>query len=282
LARHCRVAEFPEFYLISLVAAALVLFLPWLEWLSGRRGAVGRGPWRLRVPAGSCAYGQVLEVNPRGLWHGCAGFLIAAGLLLSMGVALVPAGFTTLRQPPDGLMSLAMRVLVPALAAAALMEVFFRGVAMGIFLRAMRPSAALGMSAAFFALVLAVVPPAGLDVADPEAPGIGFELLRKTLARFADGSVVAAELLPVLALGCVLAYARWRSASLWLPVGLHTGWLFAKRMLAELYPAGGPADADHSLRLMQQGLLPLTAILLAGVLAHYFTAEERHESSAGS
>ena len=283
LAQHCRGAEFREFYLGSLLLVALVLFWPFLSWLDARRHAAGvSGPWRLRLPpaARSRRPGQPLLINPRGWWHACAGFLIAAGLLLSMGVAMAPAGMTKLHSPAGGLLPHALHVLVPVLAAALVMELLFRGVAMGIFLRAMRPAAALGMSAAFFALVLAVVPPPGMDVADPEAAGIGFEMLRKTAARFADGRVIMEDLLPLLALGTVLGYARWRSASLWLPIGLHTGWLFANRLLAGLQTTGKPADLQQDAHLLLQGLLPLTAILLVGVLAHYFTADAPHEHNA--
>ena len=158
------------------------------------------------------------------------------------------------------------------------MEVFFRGVAMGIFLRAMRPAAALGMSAAFFALVLSVIPPPGLNVADPEAAGTGFELLRLMAARFADWRSVCGTFAPLLALGGVLAYARWRTASLWLPIGLHTGWLFAKGMLGKLSAAAGGAATNDALLsggLLQQGVIPLVAIVVAGVLAHYLTADHR-------
>ncbi len=74
------------------------------------------------------------------------------------------------------------------------------------------------------------MPQPGLDVADPEAAGTGFEMLRLLAGRFADWRCVCGHFLPLLALGGVLAYARWRTASLWLPVGLHTGWLFARAM----------------------------------------------------
>jgi membrane protease YdiL (CAAX protease family) len=285
LADRCREADFPHFYLVGLGLAAVVLFFPWMEWIHARSGAAAGagGPWQVRLPDGArmTPRGQRLEKNPRGAWHGCAGFLIAAGLLLSMGVALVPAGFSTMRHPGDGMPLLVMRTLAVAMAMAVAMEVFFRGIVMGIFLRAMRPAAALGMSAAFFALVLSVVPPPGVDVLDAEAAGTGFELLRRTAARFGDVRTVLENPVPLLALGAVLAYARWRTASLWLSVGLHTGWLFAKGLLARLSEAtGAAADPAFAAALFPQGLVPLAAILAAGVLAHCVTANPDHEHAA--
>ncbi|MDP3851932.1 MAG: CPBP family intramembrane metalloprotease [Luteolibacter sp.] len=276
LAGVCRMADFPWFYKVGLALAALVLFFPWMEWIHARRGtpAEGTGPWRLRLPDGARMErrGQWLVKNPQGLWHGCAGFLLAAGLLLSMGVALVPAGFFTMRQPDTGMLELALKSLAAACAMALGMEVFFRGIVMGIFLRAMRPAAALGMSAAFFALVLAVIPRPGIHLADAEAGRAGFELLRVMASRFADWRSVLGFFAPLLALGVVLAYARWRTASLWLPVGLHAGWWFAKNLLAGVSMAA--AGSDVSGNLLQHGLIPLFAILIAGVLAHYLTATQ--------
>jgi uncharacterized protein len=160
------------------------------------------------------------------------------------------------------------------------MEAFFRGIVMGIFLRAMRPSAALGMSAAFFALALSVMPAAGVTVADPDAGGTGFELLGNVVASLADWRVIFGNLIPLLALGGVLAYARWRTESLWLPIGLHTGWLFSKGMLAKLSAAAATPVATDG--LFQQGLVPLVAIIFAGVLAHYLTTGYEDESSVPS
>ena len=286
LAGVCRIAGFPEFYEAAILLAAFLLFLPWMEWIHARRGVAvdEKGPWRIRLPGGarSLSRGQPLRRNLLGLWHGCAGFMLVAGLLLSLGVALVPAGYFTMHHPGNGMARLVIRILWGSLLLAILIEVFFRGVAMGIFLRAMRPSAALGMCAAFFALVFSAVPPFGLDVADPEAGGTGFEMLRILAARFADWRVVLGEFAPLLALGAVLAYARWRTASLWLPVGLHTGFLFSKGLLGRLSEAAGNKESMVSGDLLQQGVVPLMAIVLAGLLAHYITENEVHESALES
>jgi membrane protease YdiL (CAAX protease family) len=284
VAGHCREADFRQFYLLGLWFAALLLFLPWMEWLHARRDespSGGGGPWGLRIPRSSCLSGggQRLWNNLRGPWHAFAGFLLVGGLMLPMGVALVPAGFFSMQPPGGGFLPLALRVLLWSGLLALVMELFFRGVAMGVFLRAMAPATAIGMSAAYFALVISMIPPPGMDVADPEAAGIGFELLRKLLARFGDWREVLTGITPLLALGVVLAYARWRTASLWLPAGLHTGWLFARGMLAELSSTGAatnPAVVEAG-GILQQSLIPMAAIILAGIFAHFLTAEPDDE-----
>jgi hypothetical protein len=282
LASLCRTAEFPRFYEVGLLLAAGILFLPWMEWTHTKRSESQEshtGPWLLRLPdrARSVGRGQPLRKNLRGLWQACSGFLLVSGLLLSMGVALVPAGFFTMFAPSDGLGTLAFQTLLRTLPLALMMELWFRGITMGIFLRAMRPASALGMSAAYFALVLMCVPPPGMNVADPEAAGIGFEMLRLLAGRFADWQAVVGTFVPLLALGGVLAYARWCTASLCLPVGLHTGWLFSKGMLAKLSLATGANESALSGGLLQQGLVPLITILLAGILAHFLTAKSEDE-----
>jgi membrane protease YdiL (CAAX protease family) len=206
--------------------------------------------------------------------------MLVAGLLLSLGVALVPAGYFIMRYPEGGMTPLVARAVLGSLALALVMEAFFRGIAMGIFLRAMWPSAALGVSAAFFALVLSVVPPPGVNVVDPDAGSAGLELLRLMAARFADWRSVCGDFAPLLALGTVLAYARWRTASLWLPVGLHAGWLSAKGILAQLSTPTGANEAVLSGGLLQQGLIPLAAIVLAGFLAHHITFNPEDEGAA--
>jgi membrane protease YdiL (CAAX protease family) len=284
LAGLCREADFTRYYEAGILLVAVLLFFPWMEWIHARRGTAmpGVGPWRVRLPDGArmSSRGQPLMRNLRGLWDCCAGFMLVAGLLLSLGVALVPAGYFTMHNPGSGMAPLVMRTVMASLALAFVMEVFFRGIVMGIFLRAMRPATALGMSAAFFALVLSMIPPPGVNVADPDAGRTGFELLRLLSVRFADWRSVCGNFAPLLALGAVLAYARWRTASLWLPVGLHTGWLSAKGLLGSLSTATAARDAALSGGLLQQGIVPLVAIVLAGLLAHYITFSPEDEGAA--
>ncbi|MGD7652986.1 MAG: CPBP family intramembrane glutamic endopeptidase [Verrucomicrobiales bacterium] len=285
LAGKCGEVDFPVYYGGSILLVAMILFVPWVEWLSvGTTGEPRVRPWTIRVGHGCVGgRGQALERNVRGLWHCCAGFLIVSGLLLSIGAGLVPAGLISLKGAVGGHGELALRTLAKVAGLAVVMEVFFRGIVMGVFLRAMRPAAALGMSAAFFALTLCVVPWGGLDVADPEASGIGFELLEKTAMGFGDGRVVMGRFAPLLALGGVLSYVRWRTASLWMPIGLHAGWLFAAGMLGELTEPVmemGAREWVISGGLLQQGLVPMLGIFLAGMLAHFLTdkSDERHEA----
>ena len=285
LAARCGAAGFPEFFVAAVVVAAVLLFVPWMEWIHAKRGEVsGTGPWKFRLPGGArtTEIGQALRRNFEGPWHACSGFMVVTGLLLSMGVALVPAGYFTMRPPGSGMMALVAVTLASALAGAVLLELAFRGIAMGIFMRAMRPSFALGMTAAFFAVMLSLVPQAGTAVVDPEQPGAGFDLLGTMALRFADWRHVLGSFAPLLALGAVLAYARWRTASLWLPIGLHTGWRFAKGLLEELSIPTAPSGSGESFLngfVLQQGIVPLAAIIAAGMMARHLLEAPHDETS---
>lgn len=262
LAGICRSADFPEFFTVSLLIASLILALPFIEWLRGGRGAEGgrNGSWRLIA-------GQRLRANPQGMRQAMTGFLLVIGLFLLLVGILIFAGIFTWKTPGEALAKVILPGLGIALFSAVIQEILFRGVAMGIFLRAMRPQVAFVMAAVFFASVHFLNPPAGLNVADPDASGIGFELLRKIAARLSEPSAIFGTFAPLLALGGVLAYARWRTASLWLPVGLHAGWIFVNPLLASVTRvAAYQGSVGPS---VSEGVVSLSGILLAGILANH-------------
>jgi membrane protease YdiL (CAAX protease family) len=224
-----------------------------------------------------------LGKNPLGLWQLSAGFLLVAGLLLPMSASLVAIGWFKMHLPEGlGLGPILLRTLPLALLTAWVVELFFRGVVMGVFLRAMRPAAALGMSAAFFAMIASVIPPEGLNVVDPESGSVGFEMLRLLGQRFADGSEILQSFVPFLALGLVLAYARWRTASLWLPIGMHAGWLTAKKILSGMIAVNPGALPADGVSLVQHMILPLVALAITGLLAHYMTENPKHPDAPRS
>ena len=265
LAGICQTADFPRFFVAGLVISAAILFLPFMQWQRGGRAGAGKNPWSFRLPEGarSRTGGQGLVKNPRGWRQAAAGFLLVTTLCLLVAGGLVLAGIIEWKNPGDGVAKLALRALAGALGLAVLQEILFRGIAMGIFLRAMRPAAALGMSAVLFALVHFLNPPPGPNMIDPDAAGVGFELLQKIAVQFSELRSVLGTFAPLLALGGVLAHARWRTASLWLPIGLHAGWIFTHSILCGLTVAASRPD---SISWLISG-----AALIAGILAKSLT-----------
>lgn len=267
----CRTADFPDFFSASLLVVAIVLFLPFAEWLRGGRTAGGGE--RSGLLKGRTG-GQRLLKNQSGMRQIFTGFAWITVLFFLIAAVLLGAGVFSWKSPVDHPLRLLAQALAVGFGLAVLQEILFRGIAMGIFLRAMRPAAALGLSAVLFALVHFLIPPAGLNVLDPEASGVGLELLRKLLGRFSDPRAVFGAFTPLLALGLVLGYARWRTASLCLPIGLHAGWIFANAVLAGVTVSTSRPDSLMwvlSGATLDQGLVPLAGIILAGILTNHLT-----------
>lgn len=262
IAALCRAASFPQFYPASLLLGAFLLFLPWTA-------SLHRGE---RLPL---RRGQALRPLRTGPLHLLAGLSFAFGQFLLVGIALTQAGSFAWRDPlaieTEGL----LKLLLVAMAWVIVQELMFRGMILGIFLRAMRPLAAILVMGLLFAFIRFLKPPAGFDVVDDEASRAGFELLADSLMRGLDPVVLVGSFLPLLGLGAVLGYARFRTASLWLPMGLHAGWVCANALfITAATPLHRPdpiatAFAGDSLFT---GVIPLTAILFTGLLVFFFTA----------
>ncbi|RYD31987.1 MAG: CPBP family intramembrane metalloprotease, partial [Verrucomicrobiaceae bacterium] len=245
LAKVCGKATFPEFFSVSVVIAAVLLFLPFVEWLRGGRTVSGEKNSLLRLAAAgrNRSGGQRLLKNQSGVRQIATGFAWVTGVFFLIAGVLLVAGIFAWKPPGAHPVKLLAVALTIAFGLAIVQELLFRGIAMGIFLRAMRPAAALGLSAAFFAIVHFMMPPQGVNVVDSEAPGIGFELLGKLVGQFSEPRAVFGSLLPLLALGFVLSYSRWRTACLCLPIGIHAGWIFANGILGSITVATSRPDS---------------------------------------
>ena len=248
----CRAADFPAFFVASLLMTALFFFHPLMRWLGGR--------WSLSQ------FG--VQKNPRWLRQAALGFAAWVLLFLVMTEALILTRQWLWISPGAAARSILMWKFFGALALAIMQEWVFRGIALGIFLQALRPAAAIGLSATLFALVHFLVPPLGMGVVDADAAGVGWELLRKVTAQFSDARILVVSFAPLLALGVVLAYARWRTASLGLSIGLHAGWIFVHGIVSSMTLVPNHAHWLGGLFVgssLKQGLIPLGIILIAGI-----------------
>lgn len=262
----CRAADFPMFYLATMGLIALVLFLPFVETLAMKRA--GRG----------AAMGQPLKKNPRGWLEGFTGCLLATGLFVLIGYGLLVTGSFVWKPVQVEPLELLAKLLPWMVMGILVQEGLFRGVILGIFLRALRPATAIAMAAVLFALVQMMVPPPGMNVADPDAAGVGFELFHQVIVRLESREVLLKEVLPLIAMGGVLGYARFRTASLWLPMGLHAGWMLANGLFLAF---ARPLEREDPLaRLLSgaslgEGLIPMAGIVLTGSLVYFLTESNR-------
>ena len=265
----CGRADFPVFYVGTMIGIALLLFLPFVESLDMKRAGKG------------LKSGQPLKKSRRRLLDCFTGFFLVSGLFLLIGYAMLSTGSFVWRETPASLTDIA-RIYLPALfLGVVIVEWIFRGVALGIFLRGAGSSSAITLSAILFTSVYLMRPPEGMNVPDPDAAGVGFELLKMVLQRFLDPWVWAKDVLPLFAMGWVLGYARWRTASIWMPLGLHAGWVTANALfLGYSRPVFRSDLIAQALagRTLAEGLIPLAGILVVGTLIYFLTDSSREVS----
>jgi membrane protease YdiL (CAAX protease family) len=114
-------------------------------------------------------------------------------------------------------------------------------------------------------------------VADPGSVTAGLWLLGQIVARFADPLPLLADFSTLAAVGWVLAYARWRTASLWLSIGLHAGWVFGILLFKGVtWPVFTLGRSYHFWIgfTLREGLAPLAVVLATGVAVHVLTRRD--------
>lgn len=280
LAAACDRAKFPRFYNRSLMISAIVLLYPAVLLLRAGRGSLKfrDTPWSLRLPDSAVALneGQPLQRNPHGWRHLGIGFVLAAGTLLLLGWGLIQAG-TFIYATKIQLAKILKAAIIPAVLVSLIEETLFRGVFLGMFLRTLRPVTAIVGLSLLFAFLHFLEPPSGVTAPDPRSATAGLWLFGQILGHFADPQPLLAEFATLVAVGLVLAYARWRTASLWLSIGLHSGWIFGI-FLFNGFTRPVP-DLDRFTRFwiggtLREGLAPLIVVLLTGVVVHLLTRRD--------
>ncbi|MGI8890282.1 MAG: CPBP family intramembrane glutamic endopeptidase [Chthoniobacterales bacterium] len=166
-----------------------------------------------------------LEKNPRGFADLAAGFLMAAIPLLCGGAVIIALHIYSVRHA--FLWHKMPTVLFAASVVPILEELLFRGFILGVLLRSFPRTAALLLTSALFSIVHFLKAP---EATTPNAAvnwTSGFVSIAHSFGQFADPLLLAAGFLTLFAVGCILADARLLTRSLWLPIGLHAGWIFA-------------------------------------------------------
>jgi uncharacterized protein len=198
--------DFGRFFHRAILIAAVLLLWPLLR-LSNVRGLadLGLAPnphWTRDV-----GFGVLLSVIPLLF---CAALLIASHVYSFRHVFIWPR---------------LGKVLLAAISVPFIEETFFRGIVLGILLRTGRKLLSVVAVSALFAAVHF------LKGSEWE-PAIvtwtsGFQSIGDAFAGFGDPMMVLGAFATLFLIGCILADARVLTRSLWLPIGLHAGWIFA-------------------------------------------------------
>jgi uncharacterized protein len=200
--------DFETYFHRALLVAALVLLWPLLRALRVRR-------WR----------DLGLTKNPRAGTDLAMGFAIASIPLLCCGAVVIALHVYSLRQ--SLLWHKMPTVLLAASAVPILEELLFRGFILGILLRSFSRLSALLLTSGLFSIVHFLKAPEATTPNDSVRWFSGFNSIAHSFGQFGDPMLLAAGFLTLFAIGCILADARLQTSSLWLPIGLHAGWIFA-------------------------------------------------------
>ena len=264
-----RKANYADYFNRALCLVALI-FLPALLFsFNARKGiATRRGPWSIALPFHSVApnRGQALTHPQHPLGHLLGGLFLGALFLLTVGaIALMLDLFHW--EPVTA--SFVVGALLTALLISILQEFVFRGVILGIFLRTFRPSLAIALVAALYSFLLAARPSEGANVAYPNNPLAGFTFLELSARHLLSDLSFLKQWTTFFFVGILLGLSRHLTSSLWLPIGLHTGWAFAFLFFKEFaQPTNKSLDLPYQFvgDNLAQGLLPLGALFVCGFI----------------
>ena len=197
--------DFEAFFHRALLLGAIAFLWPFLRWV---------GIKNLRDLR--------LEPNRRWLRDVAVGFCLSALPVILCEIFLVARGFYTLRASPSWA---AIAALVPtAIVVPLIEEALFRGLFLGILLRSFRPWLATVLSAAIFSIVHFLKAP------DETTTVVrwfsGFVSLAHSFDQFSEPMLLLTAFTTLFLIGWIMADARVRTDSLWLPIGLHAGWIF--------------------------------------------------------
>ena len=103
-------------------------------------------------------------------------------------------------------------------------ETLFRGLVLGVLLKTGRRYMSILVTSVLYSIVHFLKAP---DRTSPTVTWMsGFNSIAHAFVQFADPLLVAAGFTTLFLIGWILADARLQTRSLWLPIGLHAGWIF--------------------------------------------------------
>jgi membrane protease YdiL (CAAX protease family) len=198
--------DFDTFFHRAILIAAVLLFWPLLR-VSNVRGMADLGLAPNSHWSRDVGTGALVSVIP---------LLFCAAVLIALHAYSFRHVFAW---PKLG------KVFLAAISVPFIEETFFRGIVLGILLRTGRKLPSVVAVSALFAAVHFLK-------GSEREPAIvtwtsGFQSIGDAFAGFGDPMMVLAAFATLFLIGCILADARVLTHSLWLPIGLHAGWIFA-------------------------------------------------------
>ena len=191
-----------------------------------------------------------LAPNPHRWRDLLAGVLLSAIPLFCCAAILIASPIFSIRGAinwPAVARAAAAAAFVPVIE-----EAFFRGLVLGALLKTGRQLLAILLTSALYSVVHFLKAPE--HTSSEVTWASGFNSITHAFVQFGDPLLVGAGFTTLFLIGWILAEARLLTRSLWLPIGLHAGWIFT-------------AGAFNKIALRQWLILPwLGKSLLVGIV----------------
>ncbi len=171
-----------------------------------------------------------LEPNPEGSRHVLIGFAMAAVPLLCAGAALI--AFHVFSLSLNITWFALAKIAVAAIVVPAIEETFFRGLILGVLRKTAGRYLSILLTSALYSIVHFLKAPPNTSVTVTWTSG--FNSIAHSFSQFADPLLLAAGFSTLFFIGMVLADARLTTRSLWLPIGLHSGWIFVNGVFGKI------------------------------------------------
>lgn len=224
------------------------------------------GLWPFLISLRAVSWQTVGLARNHAQWrHFGAGFTLGFLTLLLVAVVAIAAGSRKLAPNLDADLATAIvGFAASGMAVALLEELLFRGVLFGALRREHPWILALLLSSAFYAAMhffLRVKAPPDITWTS------GFEQLARMAGGFIDPAALIPGFISLTLAGMALAVAYQRTGTLYLPLGLHAGWVFWLKALNAITVNGpeakGPWGLPRNLYDSWLGLAVSAAALVA-------------------
>ncbi len=214
------------------------------------------------------------------------GVALAIGPLILLGAVYLWAEVYKVRD--DAGVATLVRVLGTATFVSVFEEFLFRGVLLGLAIRYFGKWTGIVSVSAVFALVH-FFKPRGEIAREAVTWTSGFELLGSAFSSVDSAAVFFWGCVTLFVIGIILALACLRTRSLWLPIGLHAGWIFGQQTL-NLFakyrikpedawlPWVGPNVVSG---MVPTGVVPLGALLVTAALVWWYLRRDRDFATVG-
>ncbi len=213
-----------------------------------------------------------LRPNPNAGMDVVSGFVLGALGVFTLGAFYLLAGLYEMRLDPH--LGKLPAIALTAGVVSVVEETVFRGVVLGLCLWSMRDRLAVALTTLLFTAVHFIKPAKSTIAPSDVTWWSGFEELGRSVGSGGDAWLTVFAAASLMVAGWILARATLDTRSLWLPIGLHAGWILGQQSLNVLMrltadpptawmPWVGPSQVSG---VVPVGLIPLASLLLTGWL----------------